>query len=189
MKKIVISLVGLFVFFILTMTWFYPYSLMSIHKSYTFKPDPVVVDQYTKDLNEFKSSYEKDLEEQDEEVDIDLTIDRTQYMIPLFEQDWLISKEPVKISVEDLGNILFEVKNARKTLLGLLAQEDYTQNQKQDLIISIEGLLSLEEDIMEIQNAKAESRKTLKIQMNNLRGSFINNFMRYENFYERSQNE
>ncbi|WP_017382051.1 hypothetical protein [Paenisporosarcina sp. TG-14] len=188
-KKIIISLVGLFVFFILIMTWFYPYSVFSIHKSYSFTPDPVVVDGYVKDLNEFKSSYEKDLEELRTDSTIDLTTDRTQYLLPLFEQDWLLSKEPVKLSMDDLDNILLQVKNARKTLLKLLANEDYKKEQRRYLVDSIRNILSLEEEIVDIKTGKAESRKTLKIQFSNLHGSFLNNFLMFEIFYERSRNE
>lgn len=188
-KKIIVSLVGLFVFFILLMTWFYPYSFISIHKNYSFTPDPVVVDGYVKDLNEFKSSYEKDLDELTTGRNNDLTTDRTRYLLPLFEQDWLISKESVKMGVGDLGNILFEVKNARETLLGLLTQEDYTQEQRLYLVNSIEILLLLEEDIVDIKTGKAESRKTLKTQISNLRVRFMSNFRMYESFYEMSQNE
>ncbi|MGP4108489.1 hypothetical protein [Virgibacillus sp. L01] len=189
MKKIIISLVGLFVFFILIMTWFYPYSIFSIHKSYSFTPDPVVVEGYVKDLNEFKSSYEKDLEELRTNSTIDLTTDQTQHLLPLFEQDWLLSKEPVKLSMGDLGNILFQVKNARKTLLELVAKEDYKKEQRRYLVDSIESLLSLEGKIVDIKTGKAESRKTLKIQFGNLHVSFLNNFMMFEIFYERSRNE
>lgn len=188
-KKIFISLIGLFIIFILVMTWFYPFSMFSIYKNYPFTPDPVVVDQYVRDLNEFKISYEKKLEESTAEKYIDLTIDRTQYLLPLFEQDWLVSKEPVKISMDDLSSILFEVKNIRNSLFELLAKEDYPEEQRQYLVNSIKSILRLEEDIVDIKTGKAESRKTLRIQFGNLHTSFINNFMMFEIFYERTRNE
>lgn len=174
---------------VLIVTWYYPYSFISIHKSYSFTPDPVVVDEYRKDVNEFKHSYEKDFDQLTTGSKYDLTIDFTQYLLPLFEQDWLVSKGPVKMSRKDLDNILFEVKNARKTLLGLITKEDYTQEQRQYLVHSIESLLSLEEEIDTIKTGSAESRKTLKIQFSNLHGSFQSSFMTYEIFYERSQKD
>ncbi|MRH42589.1 hypothetical protein GH741_07815 [Aquibacillus halophilus] len=188
-KKIVIGLVGLFVIVILIMTWFYPYSIFSISKSYSFTPDSVVADEYLKDLNEFKNTYEKDLEELTTDRNIDLTTDRTQYLLPLYEQDWLVSTEPLKMSMEDLDEILFEVKNNRKILLELLGREDYTKEHRQYLINNLESLLSLEEEIIDIKTEKAESLKTLKIQFGNLHGSFVNNFMMFEIFYERFQGE
>lgn len=186
-KRIIISVIGLLVFSVLIMTWFYPYSFISVYKSYSFTSDPVVVDEYMMDLNKFKSSYERDLDEQTPGNIYDLTIDSTQYLISLFEQDWLVSKKPVKMSIKDLDNILFAVKNARKALLRLIAKENYTQVQRQYLVDSIESLLSLEEEIINIKTGRAESRKTLKIQFSNLHVSFINNFMMYEIFYKVSQ--
>ncbi len=189
MKRIIIGVVGLFIISFVIMTWFYPYSFVSVYKSYAFKPDPIVVDQYVNDLEEFKSSYQEDLDELTTESNYDLTIDRTQYLLPLFEQDWLVSKVPVKMSIDDLGEILFEVKNARKILLELIANEDYTQEQRHYLVNSIESLLSLEEEIVDIKTGIAESRKTLRIQFNNLHGSFLGNFMMFEIFYERSRKD
>ncbi|MCT2534865.1 hypothetical protein NC661_04000 [Aquibacillus koreensis] len=89
------------------------------------------------------------------------------------------------MSKEDLDDILFEVKNARKTLLEFISKEDYTQEQRQYLVTSIESLLALEEEIVNIKTGSAESRKTLKIQFSNLHGSFLSNFMMFEIFYER----
>lgn len=188
-KKMMISFIGLFAIFILAITWFYPFSMFSIYKNYSFTPDPVVVDEYVRDLSEFKISYEKDLEESTTEEYIDFTTDRTQYILPLFEQDWLVSKEPIKMSMKDLSNILFEVKNIRNSLLGFLAKEDYPEEQRQYLINSIKSILSLEEDIVSIKTGKAESRKTLKIQVGNLHTSFIDNFMMFEIFYDSIRNE
>ncbi|PAV28604.1 hypothetical protein CIL05_15005 [Virgibacillus profundi] len=188
-KRIMTGFLVSIVIFILIMTWFYPYSFFSVHKSYSYTPDPVIVDGYINDLTEFKSSYEKALEGLTTDKTIDLTIDRTQYVLPLFEQEWLISKDPVNMKKEDLSNILFEVKNTRNTLLNLVARGDYSSEQRQYLVDSIESLLLLEESIAEIKSGKAESRRTLKTQFHNVYGDFIGNFMMFEIFYERSQNE
>lgn len=188
-KKIILSLAGVAVLFLLFMTWFYPYSVFSITKSYSFTPDPVVIDGYEEDLNEFKSSFEEDLAEMEEADPIDLTTERTQYVLPLFEQDWLLSKEPVNFSLDDLDHILLEVRGARITLLELSAAEDYAKESRQNLVDSIQSLLWLEEQIEEIKTGKAQSRKTLDIQFRNLHTSFLNNFMMFSIFYEISRNE
>ena len=50
------------VFLILFMTWLFPFSPVSIYKSYTYKPVKVIyIDDksYEDILNEFKESYEK----------------------------------------------------------------------------------------------------------------------------------
>lgn len=189
MKKILISFIGLFVIFILAMTWFYPFSMFSIYKKYSHTPDPVVIDEYVSDLNEFKISYEKDLEESTSEKYIDLTVNQAQYLLPVFEQDWLVNKDSVKLDMEDLSSILLEAKNIRNSLLGLLVKEDYPEEQRWYLVNSIGNILQLEEDILHIQTGKAESRKTLKIQFSNLHTSLINNFRIFETFYDSTRNE
>ena len=188
-KKIILSLTGLVVLFLLFMTWFYPYSVFGLTKSYSFTPDPVVVEGYEEDLNEFKSSFEKDLAEMEAADPINMTTERTQYVLPLFEQDWLLSKEPVNLSLDDLDYILLEVRSARITLLELSAAEDYAKEHRRNLVDSIKSLLWLEEQIEEIKTGNAESRKTLNIQLRNLHTSFLNNFMMFSIFYERSRNE
>lgn len=183
-QKMITRAAGLFVAFILIMTWFYPFSFFSMYKSYAFTPDPVVVDGYVNDLKAFKKSYQNDLNELTTDRNIDLTTDQTQHLLPLFEQDWLVSKERVNMSELDLGNNLFKVKTTRNTLLRLLAKEEYTQVQRQYLADCIESLLLLEEDIMDIKTGKAESRNTLRVQFSNLHGSYLNNFMLFNIFYE-----
>ncbi|QDP41606.1 hypothetical protein [Radiobacillus deserti] len=186
-RKIIIVVVGIWVFSVLIITLVYPYSFVSVHKSYTFTPDPVVVEQYVNDLEEFKSSYKKDLDELTRPSNDDVTMDRTQFLLPLFAQDWLVSKQPVKMSVDDLETILFEVKNARNSLLELMAKKDYTQEQRQYLVDSIDHLLSLEEEIDRIKNGGFVSRKTLNVQFVNLHGSFLSNFMIFKIFYDTVQ--
>ncbi|WP_026569232.1 hypothetical protein [Sediminibacillus sp. JSM 1682029] len=186
-KRIIAGAIGLIILYILTMTWFYPYSIFSLHKSYAYKPDPVMVDGYLEDVEEFNDVFGKDLEELESETPIDMTVERTQYILPLFEEEWLVSKNTHKMKEEDLETMLFEVRNARETLLSLVEQGDYSKEQRGYLVLSIESLLSLEESIVDFQNSSFTSRKTLKMQFHNLHVGFMNNFMMYRTFYEVSE--
>ncbi|SDK36785.1 hypothetical protein [Sediminibacillus albus] len=188
-KRIIVGAVSFIVIFILAMTWFYPYSIFSLHKTYNYQPDPVMVDGYLKDVKEFKETFAKDLEEMESERPVDLTVERTQYVLPLFEQDWLISKDKLKMGKEDLDYMLSEVKSIRDTLLSMVEQGDYSKEQRGYLVLSIESLLSLEESIVDFQSSSFGSRKTLRIQFHNLHVAFMNNFMMFTTFYEVSQNE
>ena len=92
-KRMIVGL-GIFIvlimLFIAIMTWFYPFSPFSIHQSYIYKPGEVLYghDKTYKDiLNEFKKSYEKDLNDDLKSNDTNFTVDRTQYILPIFEQD------------------------------------------------------------------------------------------------------
>ncbi|WP_053217297.1 hypothetical protein [Virgibacillus senegalensis] len=72
-----VGAVGFVLVIILAVTWFYPYSIFSLHKTYAYKPDPVMVDGYLEDVEQFKDTFEKDLDEMESEKPIDLTENRT----------------------------------------------------------------------------------------------------------------
>lgn len=181
--------VGLMILFVLIMTWLYPYSIFSLHKTYYYNPDPVMVDGYVRDLNEFKESFESDMEGIYTEGTSDLTVDRAQYILPLFEQDWLVSKNTLKMKKADLEKMLFEVKNTIDTLMSLVKQVDYSSEQRQYLISSIENIISLEEFLTDLKTNSFDSRKSLRIQFHNLHGEFMSNFMMFTTFYEIVQDE
>ncbi len=173
------------------MTWFYPFSHFSAHKSYTYKPGKVLYndDQTYKDiLNEFKESYEKELDNEFENTNngIDLTIDRTRYILPIFEQDWLIGTDPVSMDKNKLDKMLVDVKQTTDSLLDLVANEDYTSQEKGYLINSIKNFLRLEESITRLKEEKYFSRNELSNLFGNLRNHFRSNFDLFVTFYERS---
>ncbi|MEN2766284.1 hypothetical protein [Ornithinibacillus xuwenensis] len=176
-------------FIILVMTWFYPYSFFSIKKSYLYNPDSVVVNQYVRDITNFKEVVEQDLSENTSENPIDLTVDKTRSVLPILEQDWLVSKKPVPMNKQDLSTMLFEVENARDTLLNLVADQEYSSESREYLVATIGSLLRVEKSITDLINETAASRKALRIKFNNLKGEIMKSFMLYESFYEWSQEE
>ncbi|MHA6252527.1 hypothetical protein [Oceanobacillus sp. CAU 1775] len=188
-RKYSTKLVAFFLFFILVMTWFYPFSIFSINKSYSFTADPVTVDEYTRELNEFITSFENDLEEAFGEDNINLTLDRTRYLASIFEQEWISSKDPIKMDLDMLSNNLDEVKSARNALLELIVREDYNYEQREYLVGSIDSLLSVEEQINKIKMSSFSTRSTLNRQFRNLHVSFISQLTFYEIFYEQVQND
>jgi hypothetical protein len=188
-KKWCVWIVSLVVVFILTMTWFYPYSSFSINKAYTYKPDPFVVDQYTKEVQSFKETFEKDFKTVTSTTPIDYTVNITQYILPLFEQKWLLSNKPLSIKKSDLEEMLFDVKNTRDTLLSLLEKEDYTSDERYYLVMNIKGLLKLEESIVNIQTRNDFTRKDLRILLHNLNVYYMSNFDSFTTFYTIYQDE
>lgn len=188
-KRFVISFVAIIIIILLFMTWFYPFSNYSIYQSYNYKPDSVMVAGYLEDLNEFKTSLEKDLEHENQEDGyINFTVDRTQYVLSLFEQDWLVSKEPVRISKRDIEDMLFKVENVRETLLDLIAREDYTVEQRDYLVSTIKNILYIEDQLHVLKEGKGTSRSSLRIQLHNLHGEFMGAFMMYSSFYNLIRN-
>lgn len=187
-KRITYSIAGLIIIFIVVMTWFFPYSPFSIHKSYSYQPAEVLYNGKTYEtiLNEFKDSYEKDLKTDLENDYSNLTIDRTQYILPIFEQDWLMNNGSVAIDKMKLENILWEVKEARELLLSLIVQVDYTSEERGYLVDLINHFYLLEENINELEKGGYISRKGIKRQLDNLYGELTFTFDFYVTFYERS---
>ncbi|MEC5424105.1 hypothetical protein QGM71_11440 [Virgibacillus sp. C22-A2] len=97
--------------FFTAISWLFPYSALSLTKSYTYKPDRVVVDQFLQDLKEFKEFYEEHPKKND------LTTERVQYILQSYDLPWINTKEPVKMAHQELDLILFEVEKARKVLI------------------------------------------------------------------------
>lgn len=178
-KGIVLGLVCLIVIATLIVTWVYPFSLFSVHKSYTYIPDSSIVDSHVKSLNDFKKLYSKSNE--------DVTTKSTPAILQIYEQEWLVNKESVTMNEDKFDSILFKVKSARATLLRLTVQEKYTIEQRSYLLDCIKNMLSLEETILMIKNDKWEPRSTEQRRFHNLQSSFDSSFTLFVSFYELSQ--
>ncbi|MFH5779991.1 hypothetical protein [Heyndrickxia oleronia] len=190
-KRIIVGIGGLsvlIILFIFIMTWCYPYSPFSVKKNYVYQPNKVLHNGKTfkQIFNEFKGSYENDLKADLNNKVPNLTIDRTQYVLPIFEQDWLVSKNSIPIDQMKLDTMLFEVKQVRGILLSLLVQVDYTSEQRGYLVNNIKDLLLLEENIIQLKNGSYLSRGELKRGFRNLSTEFTKNFDSFVTFYERS---
>ncbi|GIN39300.1 hypothetical protein [Heyndrickxia oleronia] len=190
-KRIIGGIGGVFVLiilFIFIMTWCYPYSPFSVKKNYAFQPYKVLHNGKTfrEIFKDFKGSYENDLKDDLNNKVPNLTIDRTQYVLPIFEQDWLVSKNSISIDKMKLDTMLFEVKQVRGILLSLLVQVDYTSEQRGYLVNNIKDLLLLEEDITYLKNGSYLSRNELNRRLRNLAAEFTKNFDSFVTFYERS---
>lgn len=162
---------------LLGINYSYPFSILSIKKSITYNPDDIVVEEFLHNLNDFKGDYSR-------EQQGDLTANRTQYILTMYEQKWISSKEPVKINVTDLDSMLLEVKSTRQTLMELAFQENYSTDTRILLKYTIESCLAIEDSILDLKNSQSHSRKTLVLQYQNLHVSFINNFNFFVSFYE-----
>ena len=170
------------------MTWFYPYSPFSVKKSYVYHPDKVLYSSksYEAILSEFRESYQKDLNADIDNEYPNLTINRTQYVLPIFEQDWLMSKDSIPFDAMKLDKMFLDVKQVREVLLELVVQVDYTSEERDYLVNNIKTLLSLEDSITQLKNENYMSRQELKNQFHNLYVQYIHNFDIFVTFYERA---
>lgn len=173
--------------FISITTWLYPYSPFSVNKSYIYQRDKVLFNDksYKEILYDFKNAYEKDLNNEY----LNLTVNRTQYVLPIFEQDWLISEDSVSIDAKQLDMMLWEVKQVREVLLNLVVEEDYASEQRDYLMNIIKKLLSLEESIIDLKNENYVSRSELNRRLNTLCRDFTSVFRLYIAFYDRATNK
>lgn len=141
-------------------------------------------------LNEFKASYEKELKnelESSNESAMDMTIIRTQYILPLFEQEWLVNTESTTMDKNKVDQMLQDVIGSRNTLLQLVAEEDYNDEQRMYVVDTINNFLRLEEEIKYVQDGGYFTRIELNILFNNLHNSFRDNFDFFTTvFYDRS---
>ncbi|MBM7650237.1 hypothetical protein JOC78_003222 [Bacillus ectoiniformans] len=162
--------------FILIFSWIYPYSMLSIHKSYTYEPDPLVIKEYVQDIKDFKRSSQADLKKSE-------MTEKFMNILEMFQQHWLLSKKPVIMDEQQMEFLFAEVKESRHSLLQLLITEDFSKEERSFLIPAIEELLTLEESIVQLSLAHTASRATINLRCRNLHINFINCFHAYETFY------
>lgn len=168
------------VLFIALMTWFYPFSPFSFYKNYTYKPTAVLYNNqtYAEMMQSFKKSYDETLNEELEK-DVDEkngTIIRMESIFQVFGQDWLVNDDSVKMDKVRIDEMLSSVEQWKLTLLSLLAQEDYTKEERILLVDAVNNTMVLEEHIRYLKEGKYFSRKELNISLGNLRHQFQRDF-------------
>ncbi|MFC5465179.1 hypothetical protein [Lederbergia graminis] len=180
MKKSTLISFGVVVLCLLTVIWLYPHSMFGENKTFAYNADDVIVEEFMEDLHNFK-------EINNIGSTRDLASHRLQYVLPVYEQEWLTSKDAVKIKASDLEEMLKEVKSARNTMLELAFEENYSKYAKDFLKMNIKSWLTIEDMIVELTSSQ-HSKKEKEILYHNLHVEFINNFrISLQSFYEEAQ--
>ncbi|PIC95382.1 hypothetical protein CSV69_11730 [Sporosarcina sp. P26b] len=167
--------------------YYYPFSPFSIHQSSTYHPVPETHNSktYEEAMGQFKVAYEKDLDKDVESDHRNPTVNRTQFILPVFEQEWLIGTDSKTMDKDKLDRMLLDVQQARNTLLHLVSEGDYSREQRVHLVDSLNNFLNLEESIRFIKNGKYFSRSDLQTMLGNLQGDFWAVFDHYTTvFYD-----
>ena len=179
---------GVFIVLVIAfISWYYPLSLFSIHQSFTYHPGSETHNgkTYEEEIGEFKAAYEKDLKKVLESDNYNPTVNRTQFILPIFEQEWLIGTDSKTIDKDKLDRMLFDVQQARNTLLDLVSEGDYSREERVYMVDSVKNFLNLEESIRFIRNGKYFSRSDLQRMLGNLQGDFWAGFDYYTTvFYD-----
>src|SRR5690606_26419100 len=180
LKKSTFISIGVVLLCILTVIWVYPHSMFGENKTFAYNADDVIVEEFMEDLHNFK-------EINNIGSTRDLASHRLQYVLPVYEQEWLTSKDAVKIKASDLEEMLKEVKSARNTMLELAFEENYSKYAKDFLKMNIQSWLTIEDMIVELTSSQ-HSKKEKEILYHNLHVEFINNFrISLQSFYEEAQ--
>ncbi|NME07244.1 MULTISPECIES: hypothetical protein [unclassified Psychrobacillus] len=179
---------GVFIVLVIAfISWYYPLSLFSVHQSFTYHPGSNTHNgkTYEEEIGEFKATYEEDLKKDLKSDNYNPTVNRTQFILPIFEQEWLIGTDSKTIDKDKLDRMLFDVQQARNTLLDLVSEGDYSREERGYLVDSINNFLHLEERIRFIRNGKYFSRSDLQRMLGNLHGDFWTGFNYYTTvFYD-----
>lgn len=168
-------------------SWYYPLSPLSIHQSFTYHPSSEMHNgkTYEEEVGQFKAAYEKDLDKDVKSENHNPTVNRTQYILPTFEQQWLLGTESKTIDKDQLDQIFLDVQQARNTLLSLVSEGDYSREERVYLVDSINAFLELEDSVRMIRNGKYFSRSDLQRMLGTVRGDFRASFNHYTTvFYD-----
>ncbi|MBN8209056.1 hypothetical protein JI666_09900 [Bacillus sp. NTK071] len=182
LNVIALSIVGMIILFFFGISWFYPYSELSLNKSLTYHADPYLVEDYVQQLNDLTNNFESVSSE-------DMTNDHLQYLLQMYDQEWMMSEESAKMNQADIDQIALDVKEARNLLLTLAFEETYSPNVISQLKYVIENCLAIEESVYDLRDSETHSRDTLQTQYHNLHGTFENSLRMLLTFYERYEEE
>lgn len=183
-------LIGSFAFLIVFFAFFtivYPYSIFSLHKSFTFETPWGKSNGYTYSelLQKFETSYKKDLEawyDSDLE-DRNLVVLNTQYILDIFKQEWLLDDSVTKIDEDALYAARGKLQSARSTMFDFLIQLDLTYDQKQTLRYLLSTAAHQIDEIDALLDNPFYTRTTLKRVFGNLEESYTVFFSMYRQFY------
>ena len=88
---------------------------------------------------------------------------------------------------DELAKMLMGMRNARDGLLKLTMHEEYSWEQRSDLLMNIKNVIAMEELIEDIMDDRWEDRTVLKRQLFNLHGAYTSSLMLFNTFYRSTQ--
>ena len=176
----VIGLLSLIIISILIVTWFFPFSIVSVYKNINITTDPYSARNHIEQLNNLQKLY-------DESSSDDVTTLVLQNISHMFEQDWLVKNDTFNMNKDELAKMLMGMRNAREGLLKLTMHEEYSYEQRSDLLMNIENVLAMENLIEGMMEDSWENRTVVKRQFRNLHGAFTSSLMLFTTFYSSTQ--
>lgn len=96
-------MLSLIVISILIVTWFYPFSPLSVYKNINYTTDSYSVKNHNSYLNDLQKLY-------DESSPDDVTTKFLQHLSGLYEQEWLVENGSFKMNKDVLAKMLFDIQ-------------------------------------------------------------------------------
>ncbi|WP_343781872.1 hypothetical protein [Alkalibacillus silvisoli] len=141
-KTVIVGLVGSFVVVnLVVMVWLYSNFNEGVSKSDQTTHDKLR--QYINSFEELESSYNIDFDSSTNRA-VDHVSVQIQYVIGLVEQE-IINKELENVKVENIDNILFEIRDSSDSIKGLVSSEGFFSKERQYLESSLDTLQLLED--------------------------------------------
>ncbi|WP_433750540.1 hypothetical protein [Falsibacillus pallidus] len=170
-----VFLVAIFLFF----NWQYPYSFISVKKSIEFTPDIKMAEGVTMDLQSLHHFYAKNPAESE-----DLTANRTEYILDIFDEEGLSSKKTVKMDDRQMTDYLTFNQRARTLLLELAFREKYTKETKEYLKMAVENNIEIETALLKVKNDPTITRGRAESYLHEAYMMMQNQVDYYQSFYE-----
>ena len=167
-------------------TYFYPYSNLSLNKSYSYHADNVMVRGYLKELRDFKKVYKNDLKKNVFSEDVTTRVD---YLLLMSEQEWLVKEEPSKMKRSKLKRLYEDMNILRESLMELESKENFSPETESYLTYAINRCSSIQKQIRYLLNSKNDSRYDLQTLYHNLHVGFMGCFGIFTSYYESAKRE
>lgn len=172
-KRVRIGLIA--VFCLAAVTWLFPFSFFSVYKSVTFKSDPIFIEDYQNEIEQFKKVHDRE--------DRNKIKAHTNYLLDeLYSSDLAIAKN-VKVNRKNLDDALTTVRNMQTTLIRFSFDEELSEESREYLELSIYDSLHLQDDIRKIKGPNFYTRFELDKLIGNLQDRLKMSFDMYTHFY------
>lgn len=175
-KSKIIGTLGIIVISILIITWFFPFSTVSVYKNIHYTSNSDSVKTHPQKLDDFQA-----LSDASSGGATTLVL---RNLSSIYKQDWLVEEKTFKMNKDKLAKMLLGMQQTRNQLLNLTKQEEYTWEQRSYLITLIENVMSMEETIESMMNTNWENRMVLRRQFKNLSEAYTSSLMYFNSFYD-----
>lgn len=161
---------------LVAVTWMFPFSSLSMYKSVSYKSDPVFIENYKNEIEEFEKIHERG-------EGLDRIQSHTNYLLDeLYGMDLMIATKD-RVTMNDLDHAFNTVRNMNTTLIRFSFDEELSKESREYLELSIYECLIIQDAIRELKGPHFYTRFQLKNLISNLQYRISVSFEKYSHFY------